>query len=180
MKKIEFMLLALIWVLLLSTFSFAAVNNYLLYTSDYLGLSALFIATALSLYKPEKAFVFLLILLLLGLFDLISFVYFFNMVFGFSLAGFAMPKIQLYSFILLSILLFKKWKKVESFIQSIFRQTEEEKGIEKENAQNLFKTKFEKLTNKEIETKLNQNLVIAAIEALEMIKKEREKENIEN
>ena len=93
------------------------------------------------------------------------------MSFGFSVL--VTPGIQLISFLLLTVLLVKRRREVGQFYRETFGQTEEEKDNARQSAQNRFKMKFEKLSDKEIETKLQQDLVQEAIFALNEIKKER-------
>jgi hypothetical protein len=111
-------------------------NNYDLYISDYLGLGGLVIATTISAFKPEKALVSVIILLLLGLFNLLSFVYFFNFVISFGIVILVTPGIQLISLVLLIVLFIKEREKVSELYQQTFGETEDEK----ENAKLSVKT----------------------------------------
>jgi hypothetical protein len=173
MKKTEFIILIILWIGSLTTYSVALLNNYNLFTSDYFGLVGLTIVTAISIYKPEKAISSVLTLLLLGLFNLLSFVYFFNIVLTFGFSIIVTPGIQLISLALLSALVIIKREKVSEIYRTTFGQTEEEKEQAKRGAQNRFKMKFDKLTDKEIDSKLEQGLVPEAMEALKEIKEER-------
>ncbi len=173
-KKTEIIILAILWTMSLSTYSIALLNNYVLYTSDYLGLAGLTIVTLIAYFKPEKSFQSVLVLLLLGLFNLLSFAFFFNIVMTFGFSVLMTPGIQLISLALLTVLVIKKRNEVGQFYRETFGQTEEEKEKARQSAQNRFKMKFEQLSDREIEIKLQQDLVPEAISALNEIKKERE------
>jgi heme exporter protein D len=172
-KKTELIILIILWVSSLTTYSIALLNNYILYTSDYLGLIGLTIVSIISFLKPEKALGSVMILLILGTFNLLSFVYFFNIVMTFGFSILVTPGIQLISLVLLTVLTIKKRKKVTELYRKTFGQTKEEREQTKLSAKNRFKSRFEKLTDKEIDSKLEQDLVSEAIEALNEIKKER-------
>lgn len=172
-KKIEILILSSLWVGALSTYSIALFNNYVLFNSDYLGLIGLTVATIFTIIKPNKSLPSVLIILILGLFNLLSFVYFFNVVLTFGFSGFVTPGIQLISLVLLVVLLITKKVEVFGFFQNIFEQTEEERKQTERNIQNSFIEKFEKLSDNEIDYKLGEGLVPEAIEALKKIKEER-------
>lgn len=172
-KKTEIFILAILWAMCMSTYSIALLNNYALFISDYLGLLGLTIVSLIAYFKPEKSFQSVLVLLLLGLFNLLSFTYYFNIVMLFEFSVLMTPGIQLISLVLLTVLVIKKRNEVGQIYREIFRQTEEEKDKSKQSTQNRFKMKFEKLSDREIETKLQQDLVPEAIYALKELKKER-------
>ena len=173
LKKTEIIILAILWAMSLTTYSIALLNNYNIFPSDYLGLAGLTIVTLIAYFRPEKSLRSVLILLLLGLFNLLSFAYFFNIVMSFGISVFVTPGIQLISLIMLSILVIKKRQKVIDFYLEIFGETEEEKQQSRLRFQKQFKIKFEQLSDKEIENKLQQGLVPEAIAALNEIKEER-------
>lgn len=173
-KKTEYIILIILWIGMLSTFIYAVLNNYQLFNSDYFGFIGLSVVTIIAFMKPEKTLGGLLILLLLGLFNLVSFVYFINVVFTFRFTIVVSPGIQMTSLILLTILVIKKRDKIGEIYRKTFIKTEEQKEQTRQNQKNRFKKKFEKLTYKEIESRLELNLVPEAIEALKEIKKERE------
>lgn len=173
LKKTEIIILAFLWAMSLITYTIAFIHNYILYTSDYLGLAGLTVVTLIAYFKPEKSFQGVLILLLLGLFNLLSFAYFFNLVMTFGFSVLVTPGIQLISLVFLSILVVKKRDEIEKFYQEVFRQTKEEKDYSRQSSQNQFKRKFEQLSDREIESKLQQDLVPEAISALNEIKEER-------
>ncbi|MEO9476495.1 MAG: hypothetical protein ABJG41_13215 [Cyclobacteriaceae bacterium] len=175
LKKTELIILVVIWSMSLFTYPIALLNNYDLYASDYLGLAGLTIVTLIVYFKPEKSFQSVLILLLLGLFNLLSFAYFINIIITFGFSFIVTPGIQLISLVLISILVIIKRDKTVEFYREVFGQTEEEKEQLERNTQDRFKRKFEQLSDKEIESKLQQDLVPEAIAALNEIKEGRKK-----
>ena len=173
LKKTEIIVLAILWAMSLTTYSIALFNNYNLYTSDYLGMTGLTIATFVAYFKPEKTFESVLVLLLLGLFNVLSFAYFINLVMTFGFSFIVTPGIQLISLVLLSVLVVKKPKNVGQFYRETFGQTEEKKEQSKQNTQKRFKRKFEQFSDKKIDNMLQEGLIPEAISALNEIKEER-------
>ena len=133
LKRTEFIILIILWVGSITTYSIALLNNYSLYTSDYLGLIGLAITSVISFKKPDKAVGSVLILLLLGLFNLFSFVYFFNIVITFGFSILVTPGIQLISLVLLGILIYKKRIKLVEIYRYTFGQTKDEINEERRN-----------------------------------------------
>lgn len=174
-KKIEAIILISLWVLSITTYSLALFNNYNLFSSDYFGLLGLVICSIIAFKKPQILFNSILLLLFFGLFNLVSFAYFFNVVFSFGISSFISPGIQIISLIFLSILIFIKREKFISSVRFIFQKNEEEKSRSADSLKIQFKKKFELLTNEEIEIKLKQNLTKEATKALQEIKEERKK-----
>ncbi|MBI1184984.1 hypothetical protein GC194_11975 [bacterium] len=173
-RKTEVIILAILWAMSIVSYSIALLLNYVLYTTDYFGLAGLSIVTLRVLLRPEKSFQSVFILLLFGLFNLLSFAYFFNLIFTFGVSGWFTPGIQLISLVMLSILAIRKRNDVIQFYRETFGRTEKEEEDARKSTQIGFKTKFNNLTDNEIDLKLQQNLVPEAIEALKEIKKERE------
>ena len=172
-NRAEIIILAILWTMSLTTYTIALLNNYVLYTSDYIGLLGLTIVTLIAYFKPEKSFQSVLTLLLLGLFNLMSFAYFINVVITFGFSVLVTPGIQLISFGLICVLIFTKREKVIDFYRETFGQTKEQKELSRKNAQSQFKRKFEQLSDREIESKYQQDLVPEAISALNEIIAER-------
>lgn len=172
-KKTEIIILAILWSMSLISYSIALLNNNVLFTSDYFGLAGLTLVTAIVCIKPEKAFQSVLMLLFSGLFNLLSFAYYFNVVITFGFSVLLTPGIQLISLVLLIVLIIKKRNKAGKFYRETFGLTEDKRENERKNAQNSFKIKFEQLSDMEIEIKLQQDLVPEAIAALNEIKAER-------
>lgn len=104
LKKTENLTLLLLWVLSASTFTTALLNNYSLFTSNYVGILGLLIVTSIFFLRPDKKTESLLFLLAIGTLNLASFVYFFNYVFSFGIGALVSPGIQLLSLIFLTIL----------------------------------------------------------------------------
>lgn len=174
-KKTEFIILATLWVCILATYPYALFSGYVLYTSDYLGFIGLSIATFYSFRNPAKSFEALLILLSLGLFNLLSFIYFFNVVFTFGFSIFVTPGIQILSLALLIIIISQKREKFSTVFHSSFGTTEEESEAKRSSLKNSFKNKLEKLTDAQIEARLQDDLVPEAKEALLEIISDRKK-----
>lgn len=173
LRKTEIIILTVLWSLSLSTYSIALTNNYILYPSDYLGLLGLTIVSLIAYFKPHYSFQGVLILLLVGLFNLISFIYFFNIVMTFGFSVIVSPGIQLISLVLLSVLVIRKRDEVGRFYQLVFAKTQEDNDHSKKISQARFKTKFNQYSDEEIENKLQQDLVPEATSALNEIKAER-------
>lgn len=174
-KQTEIIILYVLWILMISTYLIAKGNNYILSTENYIGRIALIIGTIIIIFKSKKSVDVFLILLLLGTFGLCSYSYFIDVKISFSLKLLKPLSInfELKSLILLIILTVKKKSKVGIFYKKYFKKSEEEKELTKLNMVNRFKLKFEKLSDKEIEQKLNQNLVEEAKVALNQLKEER-------
>jgi CDP-diglyceride synthetase len=176
LKKIENILILILWISVLASFPYALLTNYQLFLSDYLGLAALLIVTAIAIFYPKFTFKGLLILLVLGLFNVFSFIYFFNIVFYFGISSIISPSIQLFSLILLIILVVKRGDKISGFFKILFGRTEKETLDHKTQLKNNFKLKFAKLTEQEIEKKLESKLVEEATQALIELQQERKNE----
>ncbi len=172
--NIEYLILAVLWISSISTYSYALLNNYNLYNSDYLGLLGLIILTIYAFIKPNKIADPLLILMSLGLFNLVSFIYFYNVVFTFGFSNIVSPGIQLYSLILLTILIIIKRERVYKIYQIFFGQTEKEMEQISQLQKESFMKSFKELTDKEINSRLQEKLVPEAREALTELSKERE------
>ena len=111
-KNTEFMILAVMWISQLSTFTISMINEYQLVISDYLGFIGLLIVTIISVIRTDKALSSLLLLLFLGVFNILSFLYFFNVVVKFDFSMMITPGIQLFSLLLLFILILRKKSKI--------------------------------------------------------------------
>lgn len=173
LKQIEFIILITLWIGSLLTYSIALANNYILHMSDYFGLIGLTVVSIISFSKPEKAVCSVLTLLTLGLFNILSFVYFFNWVMTFGFSILVTPGIQLISLFLLVILIILKKKEVIEIYRNIFGQTEEDKKLNKLNIKIRFMNKFKLLSDHEIDILLQNDLVPEAKEVLNEIKKDR-------
>ncbi len=178
-KKTEIIILLMLWVLVLTTFPIALFNQYSLNTSDYLGVAGLTLASIAIYYKPEKSFRSVFAILLLGVFNLLSFVYFFNIVIWFGLSFAETPGIQIVSLLLISVLIIRKPNELALLFQDIFGQTEVEKEQSRSRSIKHFKERFKHLSDSEIEKKLQQDLVSEAYLALKQLKEEREESSLQ-
>ena len=173
LRKTENLIIFLLWIGSLSTYTVALLSNYVLYNSDYCGLIGLTVVTLISILKPELTLKSLLVLLLLGVFNLVSFVYFFNLVFTFGFHVWVTPGIQFISLLLLGVLFLKKGNKIGEIYRNFMGTSEQDLEQNKINEKNYFKTKFESLSDNEIDRQLENDLVLSALEALKEIKEER-------
>jgi hypothetical protein len=179
LKKTENLILILLWVLSVSTFTYAIPNNFSLFVSDYVGLAGLLIVTTIFLFKPERKTDVLLILLVFGTLNLASFIYFFNFVITFGFGTVVSPGIQILSLVCLTILIFKRKNRVFEISQYLFGKTEEERKDLFERQKERFKTKFDNLSEQDIDNRLQTDLQPAAKQALIEIKNERKTSVIE-
>lgn len=170
----------IIWILngcAAISFSVGLILGYSLSYTQYAGILSILVVTVMLLLKPKKILGALFIILALGSLNLISFGYFIDIYFSFgvNLAGIdiASPGIQLYSIILLTILIRKRKDKLKELYQKNFGQTEEDYNKAKESAKNRFIDKFNGLSDNEILLRLKEDLVPEAIEALNQIKTKR-------
>jgi hypothetical protein len=176
MKKVktEILILVTLWIVSLTTYSIALMNDYVLYTSDYLGLIGLIVVSTISFFRPEKLLGSILILLILGLLNILSFAYFINLVMTFNITLFVTPGIQFISLGLLIILIIKKPQRFIEYYRETFGYSEQEREEIKQLAKERFKERFEKLSDEQIEINLKEKLVPEAIAALNEIKEERQ------
>jgi len=165
LKKTEIIILVILWTMSLTTYSIALLDNYVLFPSNYLGLVGLTLVSLVAYFKPEKSFESVVLLLILGLFNLFSFAYFLNFV--------VTPGIQLISLVFLGVLVVRKREEARELYKETFGRTKEEKVQSKQNSHDRFKRNFEQLSDEEIESKLQQDLVPEAISALTELKEER-------
>ena len=127
LKRTEFIILYVIWISLLSTLIISLINDYQLLTSDYLGMIGLLIVTIISVVRPAKALTSLLILLFISVFNIFSFLFYFNVVIKFNLSMMMTPGIQLFSLILLITLALRKKNRILHMYNTSFGQTDEDK-----------------------------------------------------
>jgi len=178
-KTRENVILFVMWFCSLSTYSIALLNNYKLFLSDYFGLTGLFAATLVSILRPKLLFICLILLLTFGLFDIVSFVYFLNFIIGFGQPSGEQLNIQLFSLLLLAPLILPALFKSNKLLKSWFGKSKEDKERAQEGMKEYFKDKFRKLTDKEIESRLANNLDNDARQALMELKTEREAQTTE-
>jgi len=174
-KQTENIIILILWVTIISTFPYALLNNYNLLLSDYLGLTGLSAVSFIAFYYPKMTFKALIVLLLFGLFNVFSFIYFMNLVLAFGFSSIVTPGIQLLSLVLLLVLAFKRQVELSILWTILFGHTDEEMQQKKESLKNSFKLKFSTLSDTEIESRLKNNLVEEARIALIEIHNERKK-----
>ncbi len=174
LKKTEFIFIAFLWLTWLLSLSYDLLNNYEIYISDTLAGIGLVSVTLVFFLKPEKALGSLVVLLLLGVFNVLSFEYFVNILFTFRVGDFDLPKIQLFSLVALILLSVRKKVRIVALFHNTFSQSSTEKEEQIANAENHFKKKFENLSNEEIDLQLQKDLVPEAISALNKIKDTRQ------
>jgi hypothetical protein len=173
MKKIEEIILLMMWIGALISYPIALYQNYNLLVSDYFGIAALVVLAFINFTKPSILLKALSIVLLIGSFNLISFVYFINIVVEFGVAAYVSPGIQLISSFLLVILLIVKRRKVVLSLHHLLGGTDGEREVSKENLVENFKQKFQSLSLQEIEERLKFDLQEEAKLALLAIQKEK-------
>ncbi|SDL08781.1 hypothetical protein SAMN05421823_104341 [Catalinimonas alkaloidigena] len=171
---LEWRILAFLWGIALLTYTAALVLQYQLYLSDYLGLLGLIIVTLTAFLNPPKLLIALLLLLLPGLFNLVSFAYFINVVFQFGISGLVAPGIQVLSLGLLILLVSKRRHKMLRLYQSSLGRTPHEATQQKQYQTQVFKARFEHLSDQEIERRLATDLVPEARAALLALQQERQ------
>ena len=140
--------------------------NYLADYKFYLGVILLSINTFLYFKKRNLFTLVFIITLLLGVINLVSFSWVYL-----SLEVIHI-KVQIIPFIILLIFFYI----LREDLIAYYRTPENEKQRNFENLKNRFKNNFENLSDKEINSKLNENLVPEAIEALKEIKSSRKNE----
>lgn len=170
-KNIENLILLLLWTLSASTFTTALLRHYTLYNSDDIGLVGLVMVTTIFILKLQKKTEALLLLLVFGALNLVTFVYFFNFVFKFGFSIFVSPGIQLLSWVCLLILIFRRKDKTIGIVRYLFGETDGEQHNMAERQKLNFKARFSSLSDQEIQDDLHSH----AKQALEEIKKERKR-----
>lgn len=170
----------IVWVLILGavlTFGLALTLGYKITYNQYAGILAIMIASILVFTDSKKTLGVLFIILALGTFNLLGFGYFIDaaMTFGISKANIAInsPGIQLYSLILLIILIRKRKDNLKTLYQKHFGQTKEDYRKAKEANGTRFRKKFESLSDSEVLERLEHDLVPEAKKALNEIKEQR-------
>lgn len=157
-KRVEDTLLMLLWALTLPTFSIALLNHYFLSTSDFIGILGLLIVSLIFWKLPSLKTHSLFIFLLLGTFNLATFVYFFNLTMA--------PGLQVLSLTCLAILILKRRSVFIHWYKKATGTTSIEKKESFEKLKKHFKEKFENLDLMELEIKLNQDLQPEARQAV--------------
>ncbi len=173
--KIEDIILSILWAGSAITYSIALVGGYQLFLSDFIGLAGMGVVTTIRLVRPALILNSLLILLFVGMLNVASFVYFFNLVISFGLLGTTItPGIQIYSLGLFWVLILFRRPIVLETLKGLIGSSDSQLLSERDQRIKNFKQRFSNLSNAEIEKRLNLNLSEEAIVALETIKRERE------
>jgi hypothetical protein len=155
--KTEILILVILWIVSLTTYSFALMNNYVLHTSDYLGLFGLIVVSTISYFRPEKLFGSILILLIFGLLNILSFAYFINLVMSFNFTVFVTPGIQLISLVLLIFLVIKKPERVIKYYRETFGYTEQEREQSRQLAKEDLKQDLRNFQTNKLNRTLQKN-----------------------
>jgi len=126
-KKAEILILILLWLASILSYSIALLKSHVLLNSDLWGLMGLVTLTLVVVVFPKYIFESLFILLLLGLFNVVSFVSFFNYVLTFKILGLNLPEIQLVSLICLSILVVLRRHRLREIYWNIIGESDKAK-----------------------------------------------------
>lgn len=170
LKKTEHLIISILWCLLLITLLISWSLGLLFSLKNAMALTALTVVTIILYLSPKQAFKALFVLLLLGTFNLLEFAPI-GFAFTFGFQGVVSPGIQLVSLAFLFVLILKRSDIVkERYAQILGVNGEKKVNV---NTQNRFIQKFEKLSDDEIDRKLQEKLVPEAIHALQTIKDSR-------
>ncbi|MCB0541220.1 MAG: hypothetical protein H6571_16585 [Lewinellaceae bacterium] len=171
MKKEEFIeAIPLIILTIIGIYSIIEVitSEYIFGIQQHVGLTLLGISIIL-FFANKRIYKYIFgITLLLGLVNLIGFT-----TSILTMNFFGLP-IQILMIPLIAVYTWVNKEEIKPKIQNLLGNSNEQIKLESNSKINGFKRRFEKLSDNEIESKLNQNLVSEAIEALKQIKKERE------
>ena len=173
--SIEQVFLIILSTVLLCSCGAALLIGYSISWDFYLAGAGLVILTLISITSHKFLLPGLLILLILGSFHLVSFLYFFNIFFGISFGKVGTPKLQLFSLVLLIILVLLKKKSISSFLKSFSASSENKNEEDSKHLRNQYIKKFENLSDLEIEKRLSKKLIPEAREALVEILNSRNK-----
>lgn len=179
MKKLlntEHNIIIVLWTLLLFSCSYALAKGYTITFDFYIGFIGLIVLSVIAFIRPKWLVVGLLLLLSIGIFNLASFLYFYNWYFSLGLGKLGIIKFQLLSLFFLVILLIKSKSLLAAIVSPIFKKNEAHKKSDELVLQEQFKQKFQHLSNREIQKRLGTKLVPEARQALLDILVEREKE----
>ena len=168
------------WILIcgsILTFGLGLILGYKLTYNQYAGILAILIASILLFTGSKRTLGVLFIILALGTFNLLGFGFFLDaaMTFGISKANVAInsPGIQLYSLILMIILIRKRKHNLLELYNKTFGLTEVDQKEAKQATIKSFMNKFENLSDSEVLERLEHKLIPEAQEALLEIKKQR-------
>ena len=164
---IEFIPIGTLTIISLYSIFEVITTDYIFNGQQYIGLALLGVSLIL-FFTNRKTYKYIFgVTILLGLFNLIGFTT------SFVTMNFLFIPIQL---IVIPILLIFTWinqEQIKPKVQSILGTTEEQILSESNSKISSFRKRFEKLSNEEIEIRLNQKLMPEALEALKQIQQER-------
>ncbi|SFS81411.1 hypothetical protein [Lutibacter maritimus] len=138
-------------------------TNYIFTYRQYIGISLILICTILFFINRTIYKYLLGLVLIAGMISIIGFTSAITTIYGFGL------EFQLQPFLVFVIYLYI----YRADLKRVFEKTESENKINENALKDRFKQKFEKLSDKEIESRLSQKLVPEAIQALTEIQTER-------
>lgn len=174
MQTKNVILLSTMWLIMLSTYSYALLNNYVLFISDHLGFTGLCVATVIAFTKPSVFPKVMLFILALGSLNVLSFLYFYNIVFSFGFGILISPGIQAYSLLVLIILITINRGLLTASMQFMAATTDEDLKEKQIVSRSIFQTRFEKLESHDLKRKLEDDLAPEARAAIEAILANRE------
>ncbi|WP_338793656.1 hypothetical protein [Bernardetia sp. MNP-M8] len=153
------------------------ISDYTLDYKEYIGFGIAIVGISLFFIRvvPNKIYaIYTFLMIILGVFNVVSFSIY-HLVFTLNSISF-----QIIPCIALCIYFYAFRKDIKKNWENIVREIESSK-IEQQSKQKInFKRKFEKLSDKEIERRINQGLTLEAITALEEIQLERKESNKKN
>jgi|LakMenE01Jun11ns_1017448.scaffolds.fasta_scaffold9609468_1 hypothetical protein len=153
----------------------AFLNGYTITWDFYIAAAGLLVLAFISFAKPKFLLPGLIVLLTIGSFHLLSFLYFFNIFFGLSFGKIGTPKLQLFSLVLLLVLVLLRKKNISSFLKTLRKSNDIKLEENSKQLFNQYIKKFENLSDSEIVKRLNNKLVPEAREALLEILNSRSK-----
>ena len=168
-KRSTWVIFGILWLGALISYGLAAVEGYDLLFSDKLGLVGLVTITIIGRVKPILFSRSLFILLSLGSLNIVSFVYYINLVFSFGFAGAVSPGIQVYSTLLLFALIQSHRGLFRAMTKFAF--TSETNDLQSRKNQQFFAfyNRFEHLSCEKLRQKLDEDLVPEARQAVEKL-----------
>lgn len=176
MKRINLILFIILWLSVLGTFSYALANGYLLLFSDKLGFIALSIASLIIVRKPKISGEVLLCLLLPGVLNVFSFIYFFNFLVSFGFSALVSPGLQLFSIALLAILIKGNKGLLSKSIRFMLSTSQTDLEDQSTATTNVFLERFKKHSTEELKNMLYNDLSPEAKSAVMQILKSRDED----
>ncbi len=164
---IEFIPLGILSLLAIASIFEVVSTTYAFLINQYVGLTLLGFSIVL-FFSNRRIYRYIFgITLVLGLFNLIGFTTFITTInlFGLVIQPLLVPIIPIFIWI--------NKEKIKPIIRSLAGTNEEQIINSEQTKINGFKRRFKNLSDNEINSKLQENLIPEAIEALKQIKKER-------